>query len=115
MRAAVEDDVVGLVTVVEAVGAHASPIAARVLGPSMPVFSIPCSLCHCLTAAWVRGPNLPVGDGKSVYALWRNVWSAVTGEPVAPIVSVGHPPAGGAAAAKNGVISQPADARNRRV
>lgn len=85
-----EDGAEGFVTAVEEVGVHESPIAARVLGPSMPVLSIPCSPCHCFTAACVMGPKRPVGDGKSVYALWRNVWSAVTDEPVEPMARVGQ-------------------------
>ena len=61
---------------------HAS--AARVRGPVTPVDWMPCSLCHCLRAAWVVGPKNPVGDGNSWYAFWKNVWSVVTSAPLLP-------------------------------
>ena len=59
-----DDPVVAVVVAVEEPGVHESPIAALVFGPTAPypvVAGEPdetmwWSLCHCLTAACVRGP-----------------------------------------------------------
>ena len=51
---------------------------------------MPCSHCHCFTAAWVIGPKYPVGVGKLLYELYKNCWSAVTDAPVLPSDSEGQ-------------------------
>ena len=75
-----------------------SCIATAVLGPTtpqpvvagVPEDTMPCSLCHCRTAAWVMVPKYPVGAGKLLYELYKSCWSAVTDAPVLPSESEGQ-------------------------
>ncbi|MEY4746992.1 MAG: hypothetical protein RLZZ416_41 [Candidatus Parcubacteria bacterium] len=64
--------------------AKQSFIAAPVFGPTVPVCSMPCSFCHCFSAACVLTPKYPVGVGKFAYAAYRIFCTAVTLAPLEP-------------------------------